>query len=83
LNPKNTEIRGLQAAILTAAGDAHNWSGDTSRPLHDYREAFCILSQLETDDPGNVDGRLRLAGASNEVGSVLARLHDLTGATAM
>jgi hypothetical protein len=77
------EFRGVQGVILTTAGDAYNWSGDTSRALHDHQEAFSILSHLETDDPGNVDGRLRLAGASNEVGSMLARLHDLSGATAM
>jgi len=45
-----------------------------SRALHDQREAVSTPSQLETDDPGNVDGRLRLAGAWNEVGSIFGEI---------
>jgi tetratricopeptide (TPR) repeat protein len=83
LNPKDTEVRGVQAAIYVTAGDVFRRFKDLSPSLHYYREALSLTSQIQSEDPNNVDGRLRLAAISNWVGELLTQLQELKSAHEM
>jgi tetratricopeptide (TPR) repeat protein len=83
LNPKDTEFRGVQAAVYVTAGDVFRRFKDLSPSLHYYREGLSLTSQVQSEDPNNVDGRLRLAAISNWVRELLTQLRELKSAREM
>ena len=72
-----------QDQLYASAGDAYARSADSARALQHFREALSVLSQVQSEDPANVDVRLRVAGISNKVASMLTRSNDLVAATTM
>jgi serine/threonine protein kinase len=82
-NPKNTEFRGVRAAVLITAGDVLRRARKHTPALQRYREAFYVYSKSQSDDPTNLDARLHVAATYNKIGEMLAKVGDLKSATDM
>jgi tetratricopeptide (TPR) repeat protein len=83
LDPKNNEFLGVRAAIYVEAGDVFRRVPDPSKSIFYYREALSEVSQIQSNDPNNVDARLRVAAIRNRVGEMLTRQKDFNGAREM
>jgi tetratricopeptide (TPR) repeat protein len=83
VSPKNTEYLGMQAAVDITAGDVSRRFGNYKRALPYYRDGLSIFSQIQSVDPANVDGRLRVAGAANWTGEMLVKQGALNDAVKM
>ena len=83
LDPKNTEFLGIKAAVYVEAGDVFRRRGDVSKSSFYYQEALSLAAKIESDDPNNVDARLRVAAIRNRLGEMLIRQRDFKIASEM